>query len=103
MAAPPFFNGDDPITRDRSYKIRRVAVRAMDMHATMSYFCQLEQVDCSKTCMVGTSNGGTSILSYAAQSLPKGLKPSLLLTTNVHLNITAAMPSAILPLPISLL
>jgi dienelactone hydrolase len=72
-AAAPFFNGDDTVSRSSSYKRRRVAIRAMDMMATMSYLCDLEQVDCSKTCMVGTSNGGTSILSYAAQSLPQDL------------------------------
>jgi dienelactone hydrolase len=71
--AAPFFNGDDPITRDTSYKLRRVAIRTMDMVATMAFFCDLEQVDCNKTCMIGTSNGGTSIMSYTAQSLPKDL------------------------------
>ena len=71
--AAPFFNGDDPISRDTSYKIRRVAVRTMDMMATMNFFCDLAEVDCSQSCMVGTSNGGTSILGYTAQSLPKDL------------------------------
>jgi dienelactone hydrolase len=69
----PFFNGDDVVARTDEYKRRRVAIRAMDMLATMTFFCDLEEVDCSKSCMVGTSNGATSILSYAAQSLPQDL------------------------------
>ncbi len=69
----PFFNGDDPIARDDGYKIRRVAVRTMDMLATMNFFCDLAEVDCAKSCMIGTSNGATSILAYNAQSLPKDL------------------------------
>lgn len=72
-APSPFFNGNDPVARDDSYKIRRVAIRTMDMLATMNFFCDLEEVDCSKSCMVGTSNGATSILGYSAQSLPKDL------------------------------
>ena len=71
--AAPFFNPGDVLARDDSYKIRRVAVRTMDMLATMSFFCDLEQVDCSRSCMVGTSNGGTSIMAYNAQSLPTDL------------------------------
>jgi hypothetical protein len=72
-ATAPFFNGNDPIQRDSEYKTRRVAVRAMDMLATMRFFCDLDQVDCSNACMVGTSNGGTSIMSYTAQSLTEDL------------------------------
>ena len=73
FASAPFFNGNDPVQRDSEYKTRRVAVRAMDMLATMRFFCDLDQVDCEKACMVGTSNGGTSIMSYAAQSLAEDL------------------------------
>lgn len=73
FATAPFFNGNDPIQRNSEYKNRRVAVRAMDMLATMRFFCDLEQVDCEKACMVGTSNGGTSIMSYTAQSIAEDL------------------------------
>ena len=73
FANSPFFKPGDIHDRDDSYKIRRVAIRTMDMLATMSFFCDLEQVDCSRSCMVGTSNGGTSIMAYNAQSLPTDL------------------------------
>lgn len=72
-AGAPFFNGNDTVARDDHYKIRRVTVRTMDMLATMNFFCDLAEVDCSQSCMVGTSNGATSIMSYSAQSLPKDL------------------------------
>ena len=71
--APPFFNPGDVVARNTSYKIRRVAVRTMDMLATMSFVCDLDEVDCNNSCMIGTSNGGTSILAYNAQSLPTDL------------------------------
>ncbi|NQZ07964.1 MAG: alpha/beta hydrolase [Algicola sp.] len=73
FATAPFFNGNDPIQRDSEYKNRRVAIRAMDMLATMRFFCDLDQVDCEQACMVGTSNGGTSIMSYTAQSITDDL------------------------------
>jgi dienelactone hydrolase len=74
FAGEPFFNGNDPVARDDSYKIRRVAIRTMDMLATMNFFCDLAEVDCSKSCMIGTSNGATSIMAYSAQSLPTDLQ-----------------------------
>jgi len=73
FASAPFFNGNDVVSRNTSYKIRRMAVRTMDMLATMRFFCDLDQVDCSNACMVGTSNGASSIMAYSAQSIAQDL------------------------------
>ena len=75
FVAPPFHNpGDGKPMRDDFYKMRRVVVRTLDLLATYNYLCALESIDCSKTCMAGTSNGSTSIMSYIANGIGDHLK-----------------------------
>jgi len=72
---PPFYNPGDgvPDRDDDKYKIRRITIRNLDLLATMNYFCSLEMVDCSRTCQVGTSNGGSAVFSYSANDLQRHL------------------------------
>jgi dienelactone hydrolase len=72
---PPFHNpGDGEPDRDgRGYKIRRTVIRPLDLLASFDYLCEREDVDCSRLCMVGTSNGGTAMLSYIANELERHL------------------------------
>jgi hypothetical protein len=75
FVAPPLHNpGDGVPVRDAFYKMRRVVVRTLDILATYNYLCSLDQIDCAKTCMVGTSNGGTSIMSYISNGIGDHLK-----------------------------
>lgn len=72
FVAPPLFNaGDGPIVRDTAYDYRRTAVRLLDVLAATEYLCSLDFVDCNRTCLIGTSNGATTVLSYAAQDVAR--------------------------------
>ena len=74
FAGAPFFNpGDGTPTRDDFYKMRRVVIRPLDLLAATDYLCSLDEVDCSRICMVGTSNGGTTMMSYVANDLERHL------------------------------
>ena len=74
FVGPPLHNaGDGTPTRDSFYKIRRVVVRALDLLAATNYLCSLDEVNCNRVCMVGTSNGGTSMMSYVANDLERHL------------------------------
>jgi len=75
FVAPPLHNpGDGLPMRDKYYKMRRVVVRTLDLMASYDYLCSLDNIDCSRTCMVGTSNGSTSIMSYIANGIGDHLK-----------------------------
>jgi hypothetical protein len=43
----------------------------LDALVSMEYLCQRPEVDCSRTCIVGASNGGTAILGYSAMDLQR--------------------------------
>ena len=70
FVAPPFHNQGDGIpARDDFYKMRRIIVRTLDVFAAYNYMCSLDEVDCNNTCMAGTSNGGSTIMSYIANGI----------------------------------
>lgn len=70
FGAEPFFEaGAVNKTKDNKYFYRRVATRTIDALATMKFMCDLKEIDCNRTCMIGTSNGGTTIMSYVANGL----------------------------------
>ncbi len=76
FAPPPFFAADTPPddkTRDTVYDIRRTAVRTLDALAAMRYAAALAEGDATRLCMVGTSNGGSVMLAYAADHLERHL------------------------------
>jgi len=62
--APPGYNREQ----------HRIAIRTYDLLAATNYFCDLEQVDCSRLCFVGTSNGGSIIFHYLHQHLDKSFE-----------------------------
>jgi len=75
FVAPPFHNPGDGIpVRDKYYKMRRVVVRTLDVLAAYKYLCTLDKIDCNNTCMTGTSNGATTIMSYIANNIGNHLK-----------------------------
>lgn len=70
FAGPPFFNpGDGPVDRDSAYKMRRIAIRTLDLLAGMRYLCQRPDIDCDRLCVIGTSNGGSALLGYVANDI----------------------------------
>lgn len=70
FAGPPFFNpGDGPVDRDSAYKMRRIAIRTLDLLAGMRYLCERPDIDCNRLCVIGTSNGGSALLGYAANDI----------------------------------
>ncbi|HRQ65584.1 MAG TPA: hypothetical protein PKZ76_12115 [Xanthomonadaceae bacterium] len=72
FVAPPFHNeGDGDIARDAYYKMRRTVIRPLDLLAAADYLCERQEVDCQRICMVGTSNGATSIMTYVANDLQR--------------------------------
>lgn len=48
---------------------RRMALRTYDLLAASDYFCKRDDVDCSRLCFVGTSNGGSIIVHYLHEHL----------------------------------
>jgi len=75
FVAPPFHNPGDGIpVRNKYYKMRRVVIRTLDVLAAYKYLCSLDKIDCNNTCMTGTSNGATTIMSYIANDIGHHLK-----------------------------
>lgn len=73
FATAPFFNPGDVFARDGSYSRRRVVIRSLDLLAASRWLCAREDIDCSRTCVVGASNGGTALLGYVANELGRHL------------------------------
>lgn len=48
---------------------RRIALRTYDLLAASDYFCRRDDVDCSRLCFIGTSNGGSIIVHYLHEHL----------------------------------
>ena len=71
FAPAPFFNAGDTRARDSAYSTRRVVIRTLDLLAASDYLCSRDDIDCSRTCVVGTSNGATAILAHVANELPR--------------------------------
>ncbi|MBK8067972.1 MAG: hypothetical protein IPK27_10195 [Rhodanobacteraceae bacterium] len=70
----PFFNpGDGPPIRDALYDRRRIVIRVLDLLAAQEWLCARPEIDCTRTCLVGASNGGSAVFAYAAQELPRHL------------------------------
>lgn len=75
---PPFHNpGDGTPARDGAYDRRRQAIRTLDLLASMQWLCARADIDCSRTCLVGASNGGSAVLGYAANDLQRHLSEFL--------------------------
>jgi hypothetical protein len=75
FVAPPFHNdGDGLPLRDKFYKIRRILTRTLDAYATINYACSLPEIDCNNICMIGTSNGASTIMSYVANDIGRHVK-----------------------------
>ncbi len=76
FVAPPFHHPNDgvPPQRDNYYEMRRIVIRTLDMFAGYSFLCSLENIDCSNTCMVGTSNGASTIFSYIGNDIGRHIK-----------------------------
>lgn len=74
FAPAPFFNpGDGPRVRDHAYDRRRIVIRVLDLLAAQAWLCARPEIDCTRTCLVGASNGGSAVFAYAAQDLPRHL------------------------------
>jgi len=73
FAPPPFVNDGDVHARDAAYDTRRIIIRTLDLVAAMEFACAHPQVDCSRLCLIGTSNGGSGILGFIAQDLQRHL------------------------------
>jgi dienelactone hydrolase len=73
FAPPPFVNPGDVHARDAAYDTRRIVIRTVDLVATMAHACADPRIDCSRLCLIGTSNGGSGILGYSAQDLQRHL------------------------------
>jgi hypothetical protein len=75
FVAPPFLNpGDGMPLRDEFYKMRRILTRTLDAYATINYACSLPEIDCNNICMIGTSNGASTIMSYVANDIGRHVK-----------------------------
>lgn len=74
FAPAPFFNpGDGPRVRDNLYERRRIVIRVLDLLASQEWLCARPEIDCTRTCLVGASNGGSAVYAYAAQDLSRHL------------------------------
>ena len=88
-APPPFFpagTASERKERDDGYKIRRHSVRALDLLAAARAAAAMPEVDGTRLCMIGTSNGGSAILGYAAQDLERHLVEFLTLAPRDYEN-----------------
>lgn len=75
FVAPPFHNNGDGLPlRDKFYKMRRILTRTLDTFATINYACSLSEIDCNNICMIGTSNGASTIMSSVSNDIGRHVK-----------------------------
>jgi dienelactone hydrolase len=66
---PPFHNaGDGALVRDDAYKARRIETRVLDAGAALKFLQDMPNVDDSRICVVGTSNGASVALVLSANA-----------------------------------